>query len=382
MHEVKAQKPLRLLIATGLYPPEMGGPATYTTFLEKHLQGHNVSLKVIPYSVVRKYPKIFRHIMYTCVLIWQTRHIDVLYALDTVSVGLPVYIAGLVTRTPYMLRVPGDYAWEQGQQRFGITETLDEYLLQTRNFRWQVKLMAWIQKKVATKARHVIVPSEYMRGVVGKWGVDVRKVTRIYSALKTLDVTTPKEVLRRKYEYEDFVVLTAGRLVPWKGMFVLIDAVTGLRARGIPISLHILGDGVCRADLLEKVKELHATQYIHFDGVCERSDMAERIKAADVFVLNTSYEGLSHQLVEVMSIGTPVVTTPVGGNVELVKNGETGMFVTYNSEKEIADALTRMYTEPEYGKILSEKARTQIGKFHEDVVIKEFVLMLQTLWKF
>jgi hypothetical protein len=52
---------MKLLIATGLYAPEIGGPATYTAFLEKHLSRQGVAYEVLPYSVVRGYPKIIRH---------------------------------------------------------------------------------------------------------------------------------------------------------------------------------------------------------------------------------------------------------------------------------------------------------------------------------
>jgi len=110
---------MKLLIATGLYAPEIGGPATYTAFLEKHLLRYGVAYEVLPFSVVRKYPKVIRHFAYLIKLLLRSRGTTALYALDTVSVGLPVCIASFLTRKPYLLRVPGDYAWEQGQQRYG-----------------------------------------------------------------------------------------------------------------------------------------------------------------------------------------------------------------------------------------------------------------------
>jgi glycosyltransferase involved in cell wall biosynthesis len=99
-------------------------------------------------------------------------------------------------------------------------------------------------------------------------------------------------------------------------------------------------------------------------------------------VLNTSYEGLSHQLIEVMSLGVPVVTTPVGGNTELITDAETGILVPYNDTEKMHDALMRLYCDPALGTALATKAYTRTALFHEDVAIKEFVSLTHSLWKY
>ncbi len=372
---------MKLLIATGLYPPDIGGPATYTVFLEKHLKEHGVDVTVVHFGQVRKYPKILRHVVYLWKLVRVAVHVDVFYALDTVSVGVPVCIASMLTRKPYLLRVPGDYAWEQGQQRFGVTETLDAYLVHTRHA-LPVRMLAWIQTRVALRAWHIVVPSEYLKRVVMHWGVRAEKITRVYSALKTIEVRDTHEALRTRLGHTGWVVLSAGRLVPWKGMRALIEVTKKLHDAGVPVALEILGDGVSRNALVEQIQNLGADGYIRLLGELPREQMAERIKAADVFVLNTSYEGLSHQLIEVMSLGVPVVTTPVGGNTELITDAETGILVPYNDTEKMHDALMRLYCDPALGTALATKAYTRTALFHEDVAIKEFVSLTHSLWKY
>ena len=212
---------MRLLIATGLYPPDIGGPATYTRFLEEHLPKRGIELVVVSFSEVRKYSKGIRHIVYLFRLVKQGRTSDVIYALDTISVGVPACIASVLLRKKLYLRVPGDYAWEQGQQRWGITETLDAYLLNPKK-PFFVRILAWLQYRVALHASKIIVPSEYMRGVVVAWGIDAKKITRIYSALNPVHIDASRDLLREKYQYKDFVVVTSARLVPWKGIDVLM----------------------------------------------------------------------------------------------------------------------------------------------------------------
>jgi len=333
---------MKLLIATGLYPPDIGGPATYTVFLEKHLPLFGIAFSVVPFGIVRKYPKVIRHCMYTLALIRSGFSTDVIYALDTVSVGVPALIASVILRKPLYLRVPGDYAWEQGQQRFGITETLDEYLVRKEK-PLGVRILAWLQYRVAKRATRIIVPSDYMKGVVRAWGIDSQKVVRIYSALKVIEVPESKETLRTQFGYRGFVVVTAARLVPWKGISALIDVIANLRSESFDISLQVIGDGTSRTELEQRVQEKNIGSYIAFQGVVDRRLLGKRIKAADVFVLNTSYEGLSHQLLEVMSIGIPIITTSVGGNIELVTHKAEGNLVPFKGIEEIMGAQRDFY---------------------------------------
>ncbi len=370
---------MKLLIATGLYPPDIGGPATYTVFLEKHLEMFGIEFIVLPFGVVRKYPKIIRHLVYTIKLMHASKGCEVLYALDTISVGLPTMIACFFTRKKMLLRVPGDYAWEQGQQRYGIKETLDEYLTHEGHYQVPVRVLAYIQGTVARRADAVIVPSDYMKTVVAKWGVQKERVTRVYSGLKIIAVPETKEVLRATFGYKDFVMVTAARLVPWKGISLLIDITHTMRTSGTPVSLLIIGDGVCRKEFEEQVDSLGATSYIHFTGAISREELGRQVKAADAFVLNTSYEGLSHQLIEVMSIGTPIVTTNVGGNPELIIDGETGLLTLYNDGDALRKAIENVIHDRTRSLFRSENAKKYVARFHEDVVIKEFVECINQL---
>ena len=369
---------MRICIATGLYPPDIGGPATHTVFLEKYAEKLQLSLVVVPFGSVRKYPPVVRHFIYLAKLIRKSRECDVMYALDTISVGVPALIASKFTRKPLILRVPGDYAWEQGQQRYGITETLDEFQTHT-NHPFSVRVMRWFQQRVARGARHVVVPSEYMKSVVEAWGVKPGNITRIYSVLKELD--TPKENRHMRKINDPFVITTAARLVPWKGIHTLIDVVASLRHDGVPVRLNIIGDGVCRGELEERARASGAGEHVHFFGAVSRDVLGKELVRSDAFVLNTSYEGLSHQLIEVMSLGIPIITTPVGGNVELITHEETGLMVAYNDAEKLRDAILRLYRDAALGRSLALRALTIMHRFNEDQIVTEFDALFTRVWK-
>ncbi len=363
---------MRVLIATPLYPPDIGGPATYTKFLERHLPLQGINFDVVSFHTVRSYPKIVRHILYGIKLLKKGRNADIIYALDPISVGVPACVVSRIVRKNFYLRVPGDYAWEQGQQRFGVTDTLDEYRKNSKK-PIMVKFLAWMQSCVARHAIKVIVPSDYMKAVVTEWGVDAQTITRIYSALNPVVLRETTQVLREKLGYSGFVVTTSARLVPWKGIEGLMMAIIGLRESGVEVTLEVIGDGILREHLASLVSQKNANTYIHLRGKVGREELIERIAASDAFVLNTSYEGLSHQLLEVMDIGVPIVTTSVGGNKELITHEVEGLIVPFNDVPAMSEALTRIRTDSTAATERVRYAREKVKHFREDILIPEIV---------
>src|SRR3989344_2242944 len=104
---------MKVLIATGLYPPEIGGPATYSKCLEELLPAQGIKVAVLPFSRVRRWPKVVRHIAYFFLVLREGYRTDAVYAQDPVSVGLPAFFGAFLMRKPFFLKVVGDYAWEQ-----------------------------------------------------------------------------------------------------------------------------------------------------------------------------------------------------------------------------------------------------------------------------
>src|SRR3989344_45899 len=117
----------KILIATGIYPPDIGGPATYSKLLMDELPKRGFKVSVLSFGSVRHLPKLIRHLVYAWRLALMAIKYDVILAQDTVSVGLPAMIVSKIFRKKFLIRVPGDYAWEQAVQRFGVKETIDEF---------------------------------------------------------------------------------------------------------------------------------------------------------------------------------------------------------------------------------------------------------------
>ena len=80
---------MKLVIATPLYPPEIGGPATYSRLLEEGLPMKGIEVELVKFSEVRHLPKLIRHYVYYRQVLKAARRADAVLALDPVSVGLP-----------------------------------------------------------------------------------------------------------------------------------------------------------------------------------------------------------------------------------------------------------------------------------------------------
>src|SRR3989344_895625 len=212
---------MKILIATGIYPPQIGGPATYAKLLYDDLPKRGIDVEVVTFGDYLGKPKIIRHFLYFMELVRKSRDADLIYALDPVSVGLPALFASQIRSKKFFLRIAGDYAWEQGTQKFGVMDNLNEFVKSYDKYPWQVKLFKKIEKYVADGAKKIIVPSAYLRGIVFAWGVDVSKMKVIHNGFHMEPISKTPSALRKKLHLSGSIIVSAGRLVSWKGMRAL-----------------------------------------------------------------------------------------------------------------------------------------------------------------
>jgi len=367
---------MKILVATGLYPPEIGGPATHIEILERELPAEGIEVVTIPFSLVRKYPKIIRHIMYVVLLVRALKDVDLLYVLDPVSVGLPALIASVLRRKKYVLRVAGDYAWEQAVGRYGSQLLLDQFVHNVHRQPFVVRILARVERLVARHAVCIVVPSEYMKGIVRAWGIAKEDIQVIYTAFSHIEVTEHREDIREMLGYTGVVVASVGRLVPWKGFRVLIDVIADLASSEPDVNLVIIGDGHERSALQTYALERGVPDRVRFVDRQPKETLAIALSGVDMFVLNTAYEGFSHQLLEVMDLGIPIITTSVGGNRELITHEQEGLLVEYNNRAELRDALLRLMRSASLRGTLVLHARERVRSFTIGRMVRDVTAVL------
>ncbi len=329
---------MKLVIATPLYPPEIGGPATYAKLLMEGLPAKGVAVNLVKFDDVRHLPKLVRHLAYFFRVRRALKKADAVLTLDPVSTGLPACLAAWSLDKPLIVKIVGDYAWEQGRQRFGVTASLDEFVTM-KQVPMRVRFLQSVQSRVARHAQIIIVPSEYLKTIVATWGIGEEKIEVVHNAVVIEAVGAVPAAVEKLPRP---LVVTAGRLVPWKHIEGVIDAIALMA--GKKTSLAVVGEGPDR-----EVLERHAAEQLPgrtvFTGLLSHADTLATIQMADVFVLNSSYEGLSHLLIEALSLGVPIITTRAGGNLKVITNDDNGLLVPVGDTSALAAALTRIFSD-------------------------------------
>jgi sugar transferase (PEP-CTERM/EpsH1 system associated) len=165
-----------------------------------------------------------------------------------------------------------------------------------------------------------------------------------------------------------FVVGSVGRMVDIKDHATLVQAFLRLLAAepgpraGTRLRLVIVGAGPCRAECLAALQLGGAGQLAWLPGA--RDDIAQLMRAMDLFVLPSLSEGSSNTILEAMASGLPVVATAVGGNVDLVQAGWTGALVPPRAPQLLAEAIARYYHAPELGPRHGLRGRRRILAEH------------------
>ena len=346
---------MKVVIATPLYPPEIGGPATYAQILVDAL-GHDVVL--VKFSDVRRLWKIIRHFTYFLKVFKAAKDADIVFALDPVSVGLPAMWAAYLAKKKFVVKIVGDYAWEQGNQRFGVKQNLDDFV-QTEQSSWIVRRLQNIQTRVARHATRVIVPGQYLKEIVTAWGVSDKKIQVIHNSV----TLPPLGILPESVTHlSPPLVVSVGRLVPWKEFDGVIDAVLNTNA-----SLVVIGEGPLYSRVTANARQKLGERAL-FTGVLSRPDTLAVMKKSDVFVLNSSYEGFSHVLVEAIFLGKAIIATNIPGNKEII-DGTNGILVNVGDTEELTNALNKIFSDPVLKSNLERRAAQSATNFSKEAMV-------------
>lgn len=182
--------------------------------------------------------------------------------------------------------------------------------------------------------------------------------------------------LRRQYGWRDDAVVigTVSRLIDYKGIDVLIDAMNKVSD---DLRCVIVGDGPHRGALERRVHRNHLQERIVFAGM-QRSPESF-MKAFDIFVLPTiSTEHCSNAILEAMACGKPVIATRVGGNGELVSDGGSGLLVDPGKSEELARAIQHLAADRELRLQMGAAGRTRI---EEEFLMEVIAPRLTALWR-
>jgi len=186
------------------------------------------------------------------------------------------------------------------------------------------------------------------------------RVLRLYHGL---DLQTYLDGPERSPSADRPLLLAVAQLAERKGLHHLIDACRILVDRGRSFTCEIVGDGPLRGELERQVRDLDLSGTVHLTGPLPYPEVVARYPRAAAFVLpcivtaEGDRDGIPNVILEAMAAAVPVVSTPVSGIPEVLRDGDTGLVVPEGDATAIADAVERLLDDPALGARLGTAAR-------------------------
>lgn len=395
--QIKKTEGIKILIATGIFPPDIGGPATMIKELIRSLVNNNFKLRVITYAetggcselnygdktvnvynINRSKNIFFKYFFYLRRLLRLAKWANVIYATDTYSVGYFAYLANKIMGVKYIIRFAGDSAWETAVSNNWTNDYIMDF--QKKVYEDRIEKIKDKRKKILINADTVIAVSNFMADIAREIGVKEDKIKIIYNSVDFMDkveiVQSAVENIRFKYGKDAKIIITSCRLTPWKGVDGVIKILPELMKRIGKVNFLVLGDGPEMENLNRLVKEYNVSENVHFFGRIKHEETIKYFKAADLYILNSNYEGLSHALLDVMKCGAPIIAANAGGNPELIENGKDGLLINYNNREELLNASIKILTNKQLADDLSMSAKEKVKIFNWDNTVNETVNIL------
>ena len=342
---------MKITLVSGIYPPDIGGPATYIPELAKYLMQAKEEVQVVSLTDGdgRSFTESWKVTLISRKSHRLSRFLRVclkLFALNTDvyfvnGMHEEVAVINFFKRKKAVAKIVGDPVWERARNagfecksmsQFNSIKLPKKYLIQRKFLKWSLN-----------RFDKIICPSEELVQTVKEWGVKT-DVNYLQNGVPIRDLLPAGEGAS---------IVSVSRLVPWKNLDVLIEACSKLE-----VVLEIVGVGPEEKNLRNLASELGAD--VKFLGNLEPKEVIEVLSKSKVFALISEYEGQSFALLQAMSLGLPVIVSDIKGNTKVVQDNYNGLVVNQNSLDSIVQTLNRLIFSSELRRYLGNNARSTV----------------------
>ncbi len=360
----KSPKGLKILITTGIYPPDIGGPATYLTQFTKFLLKNNCEIRVITFSdviedkkydsdfkvirVLRNCNVFFRLIKYFVQIIKNSKDIDIIYLHDVSLCGLALLFANLFIKKKYIVRIGGDIAWEHAYQKGLIKEEYFGSYDSKQVLSLSTLIKRFLSKRVYKNAHKVIVPSEFLKKTIKAYNIADNKIEVIHNAIDCFHISNINDYENEKiFKYVknerdngNKIFISSGRLINLKKFDYLIDIFSNVNNA----KLLIIGSGPEEKKLRQLIRKLKLENKVILTGKIDREELLNLYSLADAFVLLSVVETFSFATLEALLSGVRVILSKQGALEEIFGefNNRGVKFIDLNNKENIIHILNNI----------------------------------------
>ena len=317
---------MRVLVTVGIFPPDIGGPATFVPNIADYFQNDlNYEIEILTLSdrknldlkdnfsvkrIDRNLPIIYRWLKTIFTIYKLGKNKDLIFVN---GLGTETTIANIFLKKKIIRKIVGDPVWERAYNKGKISENFDEF--QARNYGLSISLQKKVRNFSIKNTDLVITPSQHLKNFILNLGFK-NKIETIHNG-----ITIPEESAK-KFTNDQTNITIVSRLVTHKNIEKIVAAISDLN--NPLIKLNIIGDGPELNQLQSIALRSDHKENIIFHGKLHRDDINNIFLNSDIYIQASNYEGLPHSLLEAMSYGIPILCTPVGECKELLGNEDRG----------------------------------------------------------
>jgi glycosyltransferase involved in cell wall biosynthesis len=361
---------VRVVIVSGIWPPDPGGPASHAPALADFLveRGHGVEVVTTADSepAARPYPvqwasrrSPFRHVRSALLVRGAARRADIVYATSMVRRAA---LGSTLARRPLVVKLVSDEVFERAAREGRYRGTLDGFQRERGGAR--TKFLRATRDRALGRARHVFSPSAYLRDLALGWGLDPARVSVLPNPSPEIPPLATRDELRRELGLDGKTLVFAGRLGRQKALGTLLQALVDVP----DAALVIAGDGPEREPLEQLTRTLELDGRVTYLGAVPRDRVLRLFGAAEASVLPSAWENFPHTVVEALAVGCPVIATTVGGIPEVVRDGENGLLVAPGDSRALATAIRRLLSDDALRERLAAAAPGSVAALSEEAV--------------
>lgn len=247
---------------------------------------------------------------------------------------------------------------------------------------WRIKAYAWARKK---NQQWITISENNRKLICELFQVPKQEVICIYNGTTRLTTESEnRDALRLQIRQElglletDLLALTVGRLHAQKGYSDLIPVIPHIVKEFAHVKFLWVGEGEQREQLMNLVQEYGVVENVLFLGY--RSDVPKLLKAADLFVFPTHFEGgQSFAIAEAMVYGLPIITSAASGIPEVIKNKLHGVIFRTGDSCDLLEAIRWALKHPEKMQVMAQNAQLRAQDFSEAKMIQQYIEVWQQL---
>ena len=352
-------------MTVGIFPPDIGGPATFVPKIAKYFQDElNYEIEILTLSdnknsninddfsvkrIDRNLPIIYRWLKTIFTIYKLGKNKDLIFVN---GLGTETTIANIFLKKKIIRKIVGDPVWERAYSKAKISESFDEF--QVKNYGFSISLQKKVRSFSIKKSDIVVTPSKHLKNFILNLGFK-NKIEIINNG-----VFIPEENTNI-FTNDQINITIVSRLVSHKNIEKIIKAISDLNSP--LINLNIIGDGP-ELNQLQKISlESNNKDNIIFHGKLNRDGIDHIFLNSDIYIQASNYEGLPHSLLEAMSYGIPVLCTPVGECKEILGNEDRGYILDLPvSKNNIKSKISQIIGEKDIANKKGERGKDFINE--------------------